>query len=193
MSQIFNIKKSIGGGGITVTDNRDVTADNIIIGSEPIPAGVAGTGAAASAITMPTGHGFTDGQVVCVSGTFGAYYNGTISLSGQNTITVTGGAGDTLPTSGAVVVSLQVEIDMGFLGTNMAVISVGGDIALETTLETSGAVQLVKATAANASYQWDSGSGDVNPITGDAIVKAHVYNRGVAAGTITILVGYDND
>jgi hypothetical protein len=193
MSQTFNIRNSFIGGGITAIDNREISADNLINATEAIPVGVAATAAAAGEMVMPTGHGFTDGQTVCVSGTFGAYYNGVVSLAGANTITVSGGAGDALPVTGAVVVSLQVEIDLGVLGTNVVALSMGGDIALCLTLEAAAAVSLAKSTAANGAYQWDSGNGETNPITGDAIVKAHCYNLGIVAGNATIMVGYNND
>lgn len=193
MSQTFSIRNSFIGGGITAINNREITVDNLINATEAIPVGVAATAGSAGVMAMPTGHGFTDGQVVCVSGTFGAYYNGIVSSAGANAITVASGAGDALPTSGAVVVSLQVEIDLGVLGTNVGALSIGGDIALCITLEAAAAVSLAKSTAANGAYQWDSGNGETNPITGDAIVKAHCYNRGIVAGTATIMVGYDND
>ncbi|MFA6451717.1 MAG: hypothetical protein WCX65_19755, partial [bacterium] len=186
-------RNSFIGGGIQAINNRDITVDNLINATESIPVGIAATAGAAGVMTMPTGHGFTDGQVVCVSGTFGAYYNGTVSESGANLITVSGGAGDALPVSGAVVVSLQVEIDLGVLGTNVAALSMGADIALLTTLEAAASVCLAKSTIANGAYQWDSGNGETNPITGDAIVKAHCYNLGIVAGTATIMVGYNND
>jgi hypothetical protein len=191
--QTFSIRKSLIGGGLNSIDNREVTADNLINASESIPVGVAATAGSAGVMTMPTGHGFTDNQVVCVSGSFGAYYNGVVSSAGANAITVSGGAGDALPTSGAVVVSLQVEIDLAFSGTQLAVLSMGGDIPLQMTLEVAASVQLARGTVTNGAYQWDSGNGEANPITGDAIVKAHVYNKGIIAGTATIMVGYNND
>jgi hypothetical protein len=189
----ISIRNSFIGGGLSLENNRDIEADNIITASESIPAGIEATAAAAGEMVMPTGHGLVNGDVVCVSGAFGAYYNGVVSLAGANTITVTGGAGDALPVSGDVIVSIQVEIDLAFSGTQLAALSVGGDIPLEITLETSGAVALAKSTEAGGAYQWDSGNGEANSVTGDAIIKAHVYNRGIESGTATIMAGYDND
>jgi hypothetical protein len=193
MSKLVQIRKTIVIDGVSYPDNRDISVDNVISAGGLIPAGIAATAGADGVMTMPTGHGFTDNQVVCVSGTFGAYYNGTVSNAGANAITISGGAGDALPTSGAVVVSLQVEIDIAFLGTNMIALSIGGTIPVCVTLETASAVQLVKSTAANSAYQWDSGSGDANPVTGDAITKAHAYNLGTTSASISIIVAYDND
>ncbi|MDD5729453.1 MAG: hypothetical protein PHV59_12915, partial [Victivallales bacterium] len=180
-------------GGITASNTREITADNLLNASESIPVGIAATAGAAGVMTMPTGHGLQNGDKVAVSGAFGVYYNGEVSEAGANAITVSGGAGDALPVSGDVVVAKQVEIDLAFDGTQLAALSLGGDISLAITLETSATVALAKSTIGNGAYQWDSGNGETNPITGDDIVKAHVYNRGIVAGTATIMVGYDND
>lgn len=181
------------GGGITAYNNREITVDNIIKGGEAIPAGVTGTAGAAGAVTLLAGHGLTAGDEVCVSGAFGVNYNADVDAAGATGLTLSAGVGDAIPTSGAVIISKQVEIDIAFAGTQMAALSMGGSIPLEMTLETSGAVSLAKETVANGAYRWDSGNGESNPVTGDDIVKAHVYNLGIVAGTCTILVGYDND
>ena len=178
MPKTILVRKSFVIDGVLYTDNRYLPVDNLINGGGLIiPAGIAATAGSAGVMTMPTGHGLQNLDVVCVSGSFGSYYNGVVSNAGTNVITVSGGAGDALPTSGAVVVSKQTEIDIAFLGTNAQIISMGGDIAMKITLETASVVELVKTTPAAGAYQWDIGSGDACPVTGDAITKAHVYNN----------------
>ena len=192
MSQSFSIRNSFIGGGVKVDHVRTIPADNLIYATEDIPAGVAGTAGNAGVMTLAEGHGFVDNDVVCVSGTFGSYYNGVVSSAGATSITVSSGAGDSLPTAGAVVICKKTELDIVFSGSDAVVIFLGGPVALTSTLEDAGGVELVRETSAGGAYQWDLDNGDANPVTGDSIIKAHVYNRGTVASTVSIMVGYNN-
>ena len=192
MSQNFTVKNVFIGGGIRLENTREFTADNIINATEDVSAGIAGTAGASGVMTVAGGHGYTDGQKVCVFGAFGVNYGGTVSESGSTSFKVSGGAGDTLPTSGAVVISHQIELDIVFSGSNAKALFIGGDVALACTLEDVGGVELYKTFSANGAYQWDSGNEPTCPVDGDSIILAHVYNKGLTAGTVTIMVGYDN-
>jgi hypothetical protein len=193
MSQTIAIRNSMIGGGITVNDTRNITMDNIITAQEILSAGVPGVAGLAGAMTgLPTGHGLTDADIVCVTWATGYRYNCTLSSTGANATTVADGAGDTLPTSGATVLAKQVEIDLAFAGSALAVLSISADQAAVVTLEDAGGVELVKPIAANGAYQWDSGNGESNPMTGDDIIKAHCYSKTATAGNVAILVGYNN-
>ena len=191
--ETFYIRGQLIGAGITVNDNRDINVDNSINGSDTIPAGATGVAGAEGSIDLLAGHGITAGDFVCVSGVFGENYNAEVLTAGATGISVVAGDGDALPASGSVIVSKQSEIDLGVLGTNAALLSISGDVPLLTTLETSDSVALAKTTIAGGAYRWDSGCGEANPVTGDSIVKAHVYNLGTVAGAVRIMVGYDND
>lgn len=193
MAQTGYGRSSKIGGGVTGFDNRDITYDAMITAVATIPSGVAGTAGATGAMAMPTGHGFANSDVVSVSGTFGVNYGGVVSGAGTNTITVSGGTGDTLPVTGAVVVAEVIEMDVAVNGDNIRLLHVGGDIATQFTLEDAGGIELAKATVASGGFQWDYGNGYDNPIAGDSIIKANIYNRGTTAGTMTVMIGYDND
>lgn len=189
----ISIRNSIIAAGETVQDNKTITVDNIISASETIVAGDAGTAGADGVMTLASGHGITDANTVAVIWATGYRYGCTVSSYGSTSVTLTGGAGDTLPTSGAVVVSVQQEIDLAFSGTQLAALSIGADIGLIVTLEDSGGVELAKQITANEAYQWNSSNGESNPVTGDDIILAHVYAQSTTAGTAKIIVGYDND
>lgn len=190
----ISIRNSMIGGGTTANNTRSITIDNVIQASETIAAGKAGTAGAAGVMTLGSSHGFTDADTVSVYWSTGFRYGCAVSSYDGTTITVNGatGAGDSLPTSGAVVCAKAVEVDIAFSGSALAALSAGADIACGITLEDAGGVELAKNIAVNGAYQWDSGNGEANPVTGDSIVKANVYNKSATAGTVTILVGYDN-
>lgn len=194
MSNTISIRNLTQVAGKNLTDTRAVTADNLIDSTETVPAGVAGVAGLAGAMTsLPTGHGLTDADIVCVTWAAGYRYNCTLSSTGANATTVAAGAGDTLPTSGAVVISKQAELDVGVLGTNLAYLFLGCDVAAVITLESTGAVEIAVSVAAGGAYQWDSGTGIANPVTGDAIVKSHYYAKTATAGTAQLFMAYDND
>ncbi len=193
MSTTITVRNSMIGGGVTVQDNRSITADNVIVASETLPVGQAGTAGADGVMTLGT-HAFTDASVVAVTWATGCRYGCACSAYDATTLTVNGatGAGDALPTSGAVVVGLQTEIDLAFVATNMVALSVGCDQTAKVTLNDAGGIELAVDVAANGAYAWDSGNGVTNPITGDSIITAECYPKSVTAGTIQILVAYDN-
>jgi len=186
----ITIANSIVGGGTTANDNRSITVDNIISASESVAAGKAGTAAEAGVMTSAS-HGFTT-ETIAVYWATGYRYGCTIDSYDTNTVTLSGGTGDALPTSGAVVLSAPVEIDVAFSGTAMTVLSLSADILCGINIEDAGGVELAKNIVANGAYQYDSGCGESNPVTGDDIVKANVWNKSVTAGTAKVLVGYNN-
>ena len=193
----IGIQNSMVVSGIVINDVRSVAADNMINATEDIPVGIAGTAGAAGAMTVAAGHGYTTGtEVVCVSwldaGAVKYRYGCTITVSPETVITCAGGTGDTLPTSGAVVICKKTEINLAFLGTDLKALSIGADIALVATVEDAGGVELAVSTSAKGAYSWDSGNGAPNPVTGDSIILANVYNRGITAGTVGIIAAYDN-
>jgi hypothetical protein len=142
---------------------------------------------------LSSGHGITDANTVAVIWALGYRYGCTVDSYGDTSVTLSGGAGDTLPTSGAVVVSIQQEIDLAFAGAQLQALSMGGDIALIIALEDAGGVELVKAIDANAAYQWNSENGETNPVDADDIIKATAYAQSTTAGTATVLAAYNND
>ena len=192
MSQTFYIKNSFSISGMTAASARTIIADNLINATEEIPAGISGTAGLAGEMTLPTGHGITNSDIVSVCWATGYAYDCTVSDSATNSCIVTLVEGDALPTSGAVVISKKKEIDVAVSGTTVVALYMGADVAVGTSLKTVSTIALQKNIIANGAYTWDSGCGEANPITGDAIVKAVVYNKGTTVGEAQIIVGYDN-
>jgi hypothetical protein len=192
MSQV-SIRNSMSLAGTTAQDNKTLEVDNIISATEDIVAGDSGTAGESGVMTLSSGHGITDANTVAVIWALGYRYGCTVDSYGDTSVTLSGGAGDTLPTSGAVVVSVQSEIDLAFAGAQLQALSMGGDIALIIALEDVGGVELVKAIDANAAYQWNSENGETNPVDADNIIKATAYAQSTTAGTATVLAAYNND
>lgn len=189
----ISIRNQMTMGGVTAQDSKNIEVDNVINASESIAVGLAATAGAAGVMTLASGHGITDSDIVAVSGSFGYRHGCTVSAYDSTSITVASGAGDELPTSGAVVVGVQQEIDLAFSGTELEAISIGGTSAIIAALNDAGGVELVKSIAASSAYQWNSANGETNPVTGDSIISAHVYPTSTTAGNVTILAGYNNN
>lgn len=185
---------------ITTVLGMSVQADRILTPHQAInsngiaiAAGKAGTAGAAGVMTLGVGHGITDAMLVTLSWAAGVRYNCTVSSYDSTTITLTGGAGDALPVAGAVVASVPAQIDVSFLGTNLKALSVGADVNAHFTLQNADTVHLAKSVAAESAYQWDSGNGEANPITGDPILCLYISNRSATAGVLKYIIAYDND
>lgn len=191
-AQTISVVASITGGGQVLQSSRNVSVDNVIVAAEAIAAGKTGTAGAAGVMTLGTGHGLTTANVVSVTWAVGRRYDCSITAYDSTTITLGTGAGDSLPTAGAVVVSSKTEIDLAFNGAELQAISIGGDQPFIVALEDVSTVKLEVDTVANSTYQWDSGNGVTNPLAAAAPIKANAYAKAAVAGTLKILVGYLN-
>lgn len=188
----ITIRTTVEIEGRNVSSVGTETVNNVLSGSGTLLAGIAATAGSAGVMTLAEGHGLTDADVVMVTWAAGRRYNCTLSSTGSTSTTVGSGAGDSLPTVGAVVIAKQLEIDAAVLGTNVDFLMLKSDVDALITLETDAAVQLVKDIEAGDTFIWRESSQEANPITGDAITKAHCYSKGVVAGNIAIEIGYDN-
>ena len=182
--------------GKNVTDYKTLNPEAILDDGKTLPAGQAGTAGLAGVMTLQAGHGLTTQSVVAVSwlesGVQKRRYNCSITHTETDSVTVATGAGDTLPTSGAVIVSSRVQLNMSFDGSDLEYLFLGSDVPAVMTLETAVAVQLVADIGGGDAYQWRSGCG-TNPVDGDDIVACNCYSLGVVAGSAEAVAAYDND
>ena len=193
MGQI-SINNGMTGAGVVSQDIRNITVDNILNISESIAAGQSGTINGSYVVTLASGHGILDTDTVGVYWDGGYRYGVDVTAVDTTTITLdnTTGDGTALPVTGTVYISIVTELDLAFSGNAMAAFSLGGNIGLFFTIEDGASVHAARETAASASYQWDSGNAETNPVAGDSVTKINVYNQSTTAGTITGLIGYDN-
>lgn len=190
----ISIRNSMIGFGITLQDNASIVADGGTPNQETVPAGKAGTAGAAGVMTLGSSHGFTDADTVSVWWATGFRYGCAISSYDGTTVTVNGatGTGDSLPTSGAVILSKKVNMDTVFTGSNLAALGLGADVNCLMALEDAGGVEFAATITAGRSFHWDSGNNYANPVTGDSIVKCSVYNKQATAGTATVMTIFNN-
>lgn len=180
--------------GESFANNSTLTSDSALAFGEisGIAAGVAGTAGEAGVMTMPEGHGFTDGQYVCVTWATGKHYNAILSSCGATSITVGSGDGDALPTSGAVVVALKTAITAAFSGTDVVALAVSSTAAALVSINDAGGVELALDLEANKSFIWTDEDGSTNPVTGDSIIVANAYATTTTAGTVKLGVALNN-
>jgi len=190
----LNIENYSQIGATTLRSSRVLTVDNAIELSEDIPAGVAGVAGAAGVMTLAEGHGITDADTVSVSWASGERHDCAVSAYDSTTITVNGatGAGNTLPTSGAVTVSVKTVIQASVNADNLAGMGFSADISAIASVHDGSGELISPSFEANSGFNWDSDGGETNPLAGEAPTLINVYNKGTTAGTFQGFYAYDN-
>jgi len=131
-------------------------------------------------LTLGSGHGITDGQIIDVYWSGGVQRTVTVGTVSGTSVPIDGGIGDNLPTATtAITACVQKAINLAIDGDNADLIAV----ILETTdtsLRTAANVQFLDAAAdviaeidlvANVPQVWDIEGGSANPFTGDPITN----------------------
>ncbi len=131
-------------------------------------------------LTLGSGHGITDGQIIDVYWSGGVQRTVTVGTVSGTSVPIDGGIGDNLPTATtAITACVQKAINLAIDGDNADLIAV----ILETTdtsLRTAANVQFLDAAAdviaeidlvANVPQVWDIEGGSSNPFTGDPITN----------------------
>lgn len=131
-------------------------------------------------LTLGSGHGITDGQIIDVYWSGGVQRTVTVGTVSGTSVPIDGGIGDNLPTATtAITACVQKAINLSVDGDNTKILAV----ILETvdkTLRTAANVQFLDAAAdviaevdlvANVPQVWDIEGGSSNPFTGDPITN----------------------
>ena len=144
-------------------------------------------------------HGLTTSDLVDLFWEDGARYGCTISTVDSETLTITGGAGDDIPTT-AVADGLEVATSAG---VNVD-LDLDGDLAKLIALSASqrGAVEfrtastsslLCKVPGSYKGYVWASTTGVTNPFAGDTLSLVRLSNASVlTASEVLIGILYDS-
>jgi len=178
--------QSISGGGITI-QTMPVTRTNsgTIALEDTLNTAKAGTLSTRTdnntgTLTLGSGHGITDGQIIDVFWSGGVQRTVTVGTVSGTSVPIDGGIGDNLPTATtAITACVQKAINLSIDGDNADILAV----VLETvdkTLRTAANVQFLDAAAdviaeidlvANVPQVWDIEGGSANPFTGDVITN----------------------
>lgn len=178
--------QSISGGGVTIQTQPVVRTSSGAIGLEDtlsaakIGALTTRTDDNTGTLTMNSGHGFTDGQILDVYWSGGVQRNVVIGTVSTNSVPIDSGIGDNLPADETEITAVvQQSINLAIDGDNVKLIAV----VLETvdkTIRTAANVAFRDAAAdqiaeidlvTNVPQVWDITGGSANPFTGDPITN----------------------
>ena len=178
--------QSISGGGITIQPLPiQRTNSGTIALEDTLNTAKAGTLSTRTdnntgTLTLGSGHGITDGQIIDVYWSGGVQRTVTVGTVSGTSVPIDGGIGDNLPTSAtAITACVQKAINLAIDGDNADIVAV----ILETndkSLRTTANVQFLDAAAdviaeidlvANVPQVWDIEGGSSNPFTGDPITN----------------------
>jgi hypothetical protein len=182
------------GGAIDRECDQQVSLDPVLTAGKPGELTTRSTDTTGT-LTLETGHGITTAQVVDLYWAGGMRYGVIVGTVSSNSVPISAGAGDVLPSASTeVVVGPRVNAaDLGMDGDNIQVIVIGATkrIAIDF-LDDGGLVLLHVEVAAGESYQWFAGCGFTNPLAGEAVVDAKASCGDAALGTtLKGLIGYD--
>lgn len=178
--------QSISGGGVTIQPLAVTRTNSGMIALEDtLNAAKAGvlttrTDNNTGTLTLGSGHGITDGQIIDVFWSGGVQRTVTVGTVSGTSVPIDGGIGDNLPiATTAITACVQKAINLAIDGDNADILAV----VLETvdkSLRTAANVQFLDAAAdviaeidlvTNVPQVWDIEGGSANPFTGDPITN----------------------
>lgn len=178
---------SVSGAGLSIQPQPVVRTGSGTIGlDETLPAAKAGTLSTRTddntgTLTLGSGHGITDGQIVDVYWDGGMRYGMTVGTVSGTSVPIDLGSGDNLPIATTAITAVVVTaINIAIDGDEAKLIA----IELSTTdksLRTAGHIQLRDASAneiaaldlvTNVPQVWDIEGGSANPFAGNPITTA---------------------
>lgn len=131
-------------------------------------------------LTMASGHGITDGQIIDIYWSGGVHRSATVGTVSGTSVPIDNGIGDNLPTANtAITAVVQKSINLAIDGDNAKIVA----MVLETvdkSLRTAGNVQFRDSSnaviaeidlVANVPQVWDIEGGSSNPFTGNPITN----------------------
>ena len=159
---------TLNGVGVSQTIAEPISG--VMTESIVIPAAKAGT-IASSILTLSTGHGINTGDRIDVYWGTGKHIGCLVGTVSGNSVPISAGAGDALPTGGAII-SCMVPIVKPFavLAVNMNVILLSCASATEAVAAFADVTPTAKGTLSitpSGSYVWYRDSGLTNPVSAD--------------------------
>ena len=147
-------------------------------------------------VTLGTGHGITDGQIVSVFWEDGHRRGMTVGTVAGLVVPIDGGSGDNLPlvNTDMTVMVEQVE-DFRFDGDDLVAL-VASCAAPRSVFIFTGAddvedfaVVLPFGTTEDAFYGWPDVDGTANPVAGDTVTKVRLAHSVASAQTMKVAAG----
>lgn len=151
-------------------------------------------------LTMSGGHGITTGARLDLywtnsDGTFGHRRGITVGTVSTNSVPISGGAGDNLP-SASTAITAQVPTQLSVVVTGNSVVCIAAQCAtgglLVFTDDSNVELGYAFLTSSGPSYCWTSTDGGTNPLAGDSVTRAYVSQpNGASAPTFFGAVQYN--
>lgn len=181
---------------------KTITADNALV-SDPASIAAAKTGTlttrtsdTAGTLTMDSGHGFTDGQVIDIYWADGQCTEATIGTVATNSVPFTGATGDVLPLADTAITAMvqRSEPFSAVDGDIQALcVAASGGVACSVTFYASGgsAVGAVRVrpavSGASLDYVWDVNNGANVPVSNDVASIGMTHADSASARQVTCL------
>lgn len=201
MTMPMSVKNNIGLGGKQFSESSSITGDGAIV--HDVSVGSAEAGSLTTRTDADTGvvtdddssHSITDADLVDLYWDGGSRRGMTVTIVSGADISIDGGLGDDLPVQDtAVAIVIPTELDLAVLGTNVVGIALYTESRGQFVFHDVGGEELFKRLGDGVVWSWHENNGEVNPITGDTIIKALVSHDDVlAAKNMKVGVVYDND
>jgi len=201
MTVAASIQKTMNLGGITFNQSSAPTGDGMIVHSVSIAPADAGnlttrTDDDTGIVTVDdSGHSFVELDRVDVYWSGGCRRGMDVGTVSGSTVAIDGGSGDNLPVEDTEVTIMEpIAFDVSLLGTNaVAILLATAKLGQFTFCASDDTEHFQKELGEGDSYEWHSGNGTTNPITGDQIDIVYVSHGDTAAVTMKVGVLYDND
>lgn len=149
----------------------------------------------AGTLTMASGHGFTDGQIIDIYWATGQCTRATIGTVATNSVPFTGAGGDVLPIATTAIKAMVQRVEtLTFADAALVALALGAAVAAcsATFLKADGSIVgrvLVDAAADGVSpqhYIWHSANGATIPVSDD--VAEVCLTHGDSDNTRTVVV-----
>lgn len=191
-SATIRLTVQIAGRQRDVTVNRQ--ADGVTIRTPALDAAIAAAGwtktdANTGTATLPEGHGLQTNDVVAVFWEGGYRYGLTATVT-DNSAVLDGGAGDDLPANDTpVVVAIRQVLQVEFDGDDLQVLEADCPKRALLVLHDSGSAELLAADQAAGDVRlWFAESGLTNPLAGDTVAGAWLFNGVAEANSACLMV-----
>lgn len=198
MTMTATTSKAHSVGGVSFPENLSFTGDGVIAHDVEVAAAEAGelTTRTNNTDGVITGDDSTTaivtGNIIDIYWATGSRHNVDTVVSG-GLITISGGAGDNLPSQSTDLTFCKVEVfDVQVDGDNInALFLYAGAKGQFTFMDTSNIVanQIVGALGV---WDWNENSGVTNPLAGDSVTTVQVSHNSTTAATMRLGLVYAN-
>jgi len=196
--------QSVSGGGVTIQPLAITRTNSGAIGlEETVNSTKTGTLSTRTdnttgTLTMTGGHGITTGQTIDLYWSGGVRYGVTVGTVATNSVPVSAGAGDNLPTATtAITAVVQQSVNLAIDGDETDILAIIFETT-DTSIRTAAHIQFRDAAAdeiaeidfvTNVPQVWDIAGGSANPFTGDPITNLKVSQANSATAATLKIIG----